>query len=96
MCIPKYRFHFKSIDTFRTTDMLKSKNPKVLTFDDQRKVITALPNVTAIVNGTPLSIKDAKGKIKTIMSTYGMKRLMQLRYMSPLKHHCPSTTFNSI
>ncbi len=87
---------FESIEAFRTKEMVKTKHPMVVSFEDQKKVEARLPNGYVVVNGKRLSIKDTNGSTREIKATYGIMRVMQLRHMSSLKHHYPSTTFNSI
>lgn len=87
---------FESIEAFRTKEMIKSKTPMVLSFEDQKKIKPTLPSGCVLVNGKGLWFNDVEGKPREIKATYGIMRVMQLRHMSALKHHYPSTTFNSI
>ncbi|KAK2591530.1 hypothetical protein QQS21_010780 [Conoideocrella luteorostrata] len=87
---------FDSIESFRTTEIQKTKNPTVLSFEDQKKIKVNLPSGTIVVNGKSLTIKDTDGSMRKIKATYGIMRVMQLRHISALKHHYPSTTFRSI
>lgn len=87
---------FESIEAFRTKEMIKSKNPMVMSFEEQKAVEPILPNGIVVMNGKELTIKDTNGVMRTIKATYGIMRVMQLRHMSALKHHYPSTTFSSV
>lgn len=87
---------FESIESFRTTEMTRTRDAKVLAFSDQKRQPPSLPNGEVVVNGKRLTIMDTDGSMRTIRATYGIMRIMQLRHMSALKHHYPSTSFQSI
>lgn len=87
---------FDSIDSFRTTDMARPRNPIILTLNQQKRVKPRLSNGRMLANGRELTIRDSNGKIRVIKATYGIMRVMQVRHMSALKHHYPSAVFTSV
>lgn len=85
---------FESVHSFRTWPGIKPS--RVFSFEEQKEVEPHLPTGILTMYGNPLAIKEKDGSTRTIKASYGIMRLLQLRHLSGLKHHYPSTTFLSM
>jgi hypothetical protein len=65
---------FESIESFRTREMSKSKNPRDITFEEQKTIEPKLPNGPVVVNG----------RVLTIMNPHG--RMVEMDHNAPIEH----------
>jgi hypothetical protein len=89
-CMSRY----DSVTSFRL--MQKPKNSGVLTLSDERKVGHVLPKAFVMANGKKITLKDTHNVERTIMCSYGIMEVLQLRHTPLLKQHYPSTITRSI
>lgn len=85
---------FKSVSEFKQTTL--NSEPLVFTFEDEKKVSTALRTGFVVGNGNTLTINEENGSTRTVKASYGIMTVLQLRHVSALKHHYMSMPCNSI
>lgn len=85
---------FGSVTSFR--NMQKSSGKKVYSFDDEKRVGSRLRTATVYMNGKRLEFTDSNGEKRVIRCSYGIMSILQLRHISSLKQHYPSTPVRSL
>lgn len=89
-CMSRY----DSVTSFRR--MQKPKGTGVLTLTDERKVDHVLPRAYVTVGGERITLEDTGGVTRTVMCSYGIMEVLQLRHTPLLKQHYPSTITRSL
>lgn len=85
---------FESIASFRSPCM--AMGTSTFGFAEQRKVEPTLPTAYVTVEGSKVEFMDGDRGLRTVKCSYGIMRLLQLRHLSVLKQHYPSTVVRSI
>ncbi|KAH7001768.1 hypothetical protein B0J12DRAFT_747803 [Macrophomina phaseolina] len=85
---------FGSISEFRT--LQKPKGESTFGITEQRKIEPTLPTAYVTMEGKKIEFMDEKVGMRTVRCSYGIMRLLQLRHLSVLKQHYPSTVVRSI
>jgi hypothetical protein len=90
VCMARY----DSVTSFRR--MQKPMSTGVLTLADEKKVGYVLLKAYVSMNNRKLEMEDSDTKRRTVMYSYGIMEVLQLRHAPLLKQHYPSTITTSI
>ncbi len=85
---------FKSVRSFRSLDTPQGR--RVFSPRDEREVPPLLPTAYVTMNGSVLQFLEKNGTKRQVKCNYGIMSTLQLRHISALKQHYPSTVTESI
>ena len=89
-----YMSGFTSVNGFRSLERYKGKN--VISQSDELGFEPRIPVAYVTHNGKRIEFRDTNGDTRTVKCQYGIMRVMQLRHLSSLKQHYPSSRINSL
>jgi hypothetical protein len=85
---------FENITSFRNLE--KPVRQRIYSFHDEKTVSSKLRRARVYMYGKPLKFRDSNGEMRTIKCSYGIISVLQLRHISSLKQHYPSTVTRSL